>query len=149
MLSCEYCGILTNTYFGKHLRTAASTYSHLFAGKQPCTTLPWSAWTKIAQETYLSNAGPQYSNNFSQKNNLQFCVEFIWAEVVAKRCSVKKVFLEISLNSQESTCARVSFLIKLQASGTSGGCFCLGQHCKRKIPVECWPMAKVQFLWGR
>ena len=33
-------------------------------------------------------------------------------------CSVKKVFLEISQNSQESTCARVSFLIKVQASGT-------------------------------
>ena len=29
--------------------------------------------------------------------------------------SVKKVFLEISQNSQENTCARVSFLIKLQA----------------------------------
>ena len=28
----------------------------------------------------------------------------------------KKVFLEISQNSQENTCARVSFLIKLQAS---------------------------------
>ena len=30
---------------------------------------------------------------------------------------MKKVFLEISQHSQESTCARVSFLIKLQASG--------------------------------
>ena len=29
----------------------------------------------------------------------------------------KKVFLEISQNSQESSCARASFLIKLQASG--------------------------------
>ena len=29
-----------------------------------------------------------------------------------QRCSVKKVFLEISWNSQENTCARVSFLIK-------------------------------------
>ena len=28
-----------------------------------------------------------------------------------------EVFLEISKNSQENTCARVSFLIKLQASG--------------------------------
>ena len=28
----------------------------------------------------------------------------------------KKVFLEISQNSRESACARVSFLIKLQAS---------------------------------
>ena len=48
-----------------------------------------------------------------------------------RRCSVKKVSLKNSQNSQESTCARVSFLIKLQAvvcnftkkrcSGT--GCF--------------------------
>ena len=35
--------------------------------------------------------------------------------VVVQRYSVKKVFLEISQNSQEQTCARVSFLIKLQA----------------------------------
>ena len=33
-----------------------------------------------------------------------------------RRCSAKKMFLEISQNSQESTCFRVSFLIKLQAS---------------------------------
>ena len=37
------------------------------------------------------------------------------AEAVAQRCSVKKVFLEISQNSQENTCAKVYFLIKLQA----------------------------------
>ena len=36
---------------------------------------------------------------------------------VAQRCSVKKVFLEISQNSQENTSARVSFLIKLHARG--------------------------------
>ena len=33
-----------------------------------------------------------------------------------QRCSIKKVFLKISQNSQENTCARVTFLIKLQAS---------------------------------
>ena len=33
-----------------------------------------------------------------------------------QRCSIKKVFLKISQNLQENTCARVSFLIKLQAS---------------------------------
>ena len=31
------------------------------------------------------------------------------SEAVVRRCSVKKVFLEISQNSQENTCARVSF----------------------------------------
>ena len=40
---------------------------------------------------------------------------FAATEAVVQRCSVKKVFLEISQNSQENTCARVSFLIKLQA----------------------------------
>ena len=37
------------------------------------------------------------------------------AEAVVRRCSVEKVFLEILQNSQENTCARLSFLIKLQA----------------------------------
>ena len=35
-------------------------------------------------------------------------------EAVSQRCSVKVVFLEISQNSLENTCAGVSFLIKLQ-----------------------------------
>ena len=35
-------------------------------------------------------------------------------EAVTWRCSVKKLFLKISPNSQENTCARVSFLLKLQ-----------------------------------
>ena len=39
----------------------------------------------------------------------------IFSEAVAQRCSVKKVFLEISQNSQENTCTRASFSIKLQA----------------------------------
>ena len=36
-------------------------------------------------------------------------------EADVKRCSVEKVFLEISQNSQENTYARVSVLIKLQS----------------------------------
>ena len=39
------------------------------------------------------------------------------SESVTQRCSVKNVFLEVSQNSQENTCARVSLLIKLQNSG--------------------------------
>ena len=38
-----------------------------------------------------------------------------FTEAFVQRCSVKKVFLEISLNSQENICARVCFLIKFQA----------------------------------
>ena len=44
---------------------------------------------------------------FTKINKLRWA-----AEAVVQRCSVEKVFLEISQNSQESTCARASFLIK-------------------------------------
>ena len=37
------------------------------------------------------------------------------AEAGTQKCSVKKAFLEISQNSQENICARVSFLMELQA----------------------------------
>ena len=40
-------------------------------------------------------------------------------EAVAQRCSVKKVFLEISQNLQENTCARVPFLIKCRPQACS------------------------------
>ena len=34
-------------------------------------------------------------------------------EAVVRRCSLKKMFLKISQNSQENTCARVSFFNKV------------------------------------
>ena len=40
------------------------------------------------------------------------------AEAVAQRFCIKKMFSEISQNSQENTCARVSFSIKLQRPAT-------------------------------
>ena len=55
---------------------------------------------------------------FDAEVNLKFyTAKYLVSEAVVRSCSVKKVFLEISQNSQENTCARVSFLIKLQASG--------------------------------
>ena len=40
----------------------------------------------------------------------QFSVSLPTTEAVARKCSVKKVFLKISQNSRENNCARVSFL---------------------------------------
>ena len=48
-------------------------------------------------------------------------------EAVVQRCSVKKVFFEISQNSQENTFAKASFLIKLQEN-ISSGCFWEGKQ---------------------
>ena len=45
-------------------------------------------------------------------------------ESVAQKYSVKEVFLEISQNSQESTCARVSFLIKFKKETLAQVFFC-------------------------
>ena len=39
---------------------------------------------------------------------------YIVTEAVVRKCSIKNMFLEISQNSQKNTCAKVSFLIKLQ-----------------------------------
>ena len=50
-----------------------------------------------------------------------------YSEAVAQRCSVKKVFLDISQNSQGNTSARVSFLIK----NTSG--WLLIKRIKKKV----------------
>ena len=49
-------------------------------------------------------------------------MKFHWLPLLRKilgniYCSFKKVFLEISQNSQEKTCVKVSFLIKLRAWG--------------------------------
>ena len=54
------------------------------------------------------------------KTIFYFLLKFIFvSEAVAQRCSVKMVFLEISQNSHESTCARVSFLNKAVAPACS------------------------------
>ena len=56
-------------------------------------------------------------------NNENFADDLIleeWgqeSEPATRKSSVKKVFLAVSLNSQENNCDRVSFLIKLEAWG--------------------------------
>ena len=44
-------------------------------------------------------------------------------EAVVQRCSIKKVLIKFLQNSQENTCARVSFLIKLQTWKLWHRCF--------------------------
>ena len=44
-------------------------------------------------------------------SQLQFSLAILYSEAVVRRCSVKKLFLEILQNSQENTCARVSLFL--------------------------------------
>ena len=65
-------------------------------------------WQIICEFRMLSN--DQISE--TRKTFVMFHEE----EAVVQRCSVKKMFLKISQNSQENICVRVSFLIKLQVN---------------------------------
>ena len=61
-----------------------------------------------------------------------------WWEAVVRMCSVKKVFFEISRNSLENTCARVSFYER-----------CGPQACnfiKKETPAQIFSCAGVSFL---
>ena len=59
------------------------------------------------------------------------------AETVSQRCSVKEVFLEISQNSQENTCVRVSFLVKSLRPATL---------LKKSLWYRCFPVNFPKFL---
>ena len=60
-------------------------------------------------------------------------------EAVTQRCSVKKVFSEISQNSQRNTCTRVSFLIRLNPLRTA-------TLLKKRLWYRCFPVNFVTFL---
>ena len=80
-------------------------------------------------------------------NDLNDCVNFrikrVCLEEVSRRCSVKKVFLKISQNSQKNTCARVSFLIKLQAIG--GVLRTSATLLKKRFWHRCFPVNFAKF----
>ena len=67
----------------------------------------------ISKIKQFSKLGHFVLMNTIQKFNLR---SITTVEAVNWRCSVKKVFLEISQHSQKNTCARIYFLMKLQAS---------------------------------
>ena len=63
-----------------------------------------------------------YTKTFALLSALRdffFLHRVMFSEAVARRCSVKKVFLKFLQNSQEKNCARASFLLKLQAEASN------------------------------
>ena len=65
-------------------------------------------------------------------------------EAAAQRCSVKKVFLEISQNLQENTRVTVSFLIKLQAEDCN---FIKEESLIQVFFCEFWEIFKNTFFY--
>ena len=89
-------------------------------------------FAKFLQTHFLSSTsgGGFYIIRNDQKD-WQVLSEFLplFTEAVAQRISIKKVFLDVSQNSQKSTCVRVSiteFLLKNRFRHRCfPGCFCL------------------------
>ena len=79
---------------------------------------------------------PMCDSDFLHEKMIE--VSFIWSFYRSSRprCSVKKVFLEILQNSQESTCTRVSFLIKSRAATL----------LKKRLWQRCFPVNFAKFL---
>ena len=74
----------------------------------------------VTRKTLLKMPVAQFLGSLDLKI-VSFCMFHSFnnlTEAVTWRCSLKKVFLKISLNSQERTSVAVSFLIKLQAAPT-------------------------------
>ena len=74
-------------------------------------------------------------------------------EAIAGKCSVKKVFFKLLLNSQENSCVGVFFWIELQVSGILRPTTLL----KKRLQHSCFPVNFINlvlqstyegFLWG-
>ena len=100
---------------------------HLQGQRQrDCSSMRYWVWVVIAVASFYCTLlfDPEYflmaepslkkslNNNFWRNQN----IKHPFVEAVVQTCFVKKVFLKVSQNSQEKTCTRVSFLVKLQAS---------------------------------
>ena len=117
--------------FSRFLNCINCTKSHVFSNnyhekpeletdRDRCKSI-WQLWMTFETTYWYISTEFLYWKIRKQLNQ----EEVVW------RCSVEKVFLEISQNSQENTCARVSFLTRLNTFqehlfllNTSGGCFC-------------------------
>ena len=73
---------------------------------------------------------------------IQNCMCLLTFRSSRPECSVKKVLLEISQNSQENTCARVYFLMKLQ----EGLATLLKKRLWHRCFCECCETSKNSFL---
>ena len=65
----------------------------------------------------LEKVFEEETNQNEKQNRRSVTTTQLPSEVAVQSCSVKKVFLKVLQNSQENTCARAFFLLKLKASG--------------------------------
>ena len=106
------------------VRRKPSSYLKLnHTSSTTCTITEKSSWRPVQDFTrYIGLDGLynlQYLHSTWNKRRAGLVIshKYYNQKQSSKGVLWKRMFLEISQNSQENTCARVSFLIKLQASG--------------------------------
>ena len=104
VFSCEYCEIFKNSCFYKIPPVAA------FVIKNVAFTMHCTKMKKSLMENFIFCIVMPPLSYCNLKHALQRCIHYRSSH---QRCSVKKGVLKISQNSQENTCVRGSFLIKL------------------------------------
>ena len=77
----------------------------------------WNNFHQFQRFVFTTRIPESVSNSYS----------FLLPKAASRGVLLKKVFLEISQNSQENTCFIVSFLIKLQAWDLRTTCFCFSE----------------------
>ena len=82
-------------------------------------------------QKFSCNDALVYKNDSLSRVGIFNC---LWIKTIAQRYSVKKVFLEILKNSQEDTCARVSFFNKVATL------------LKKRLLHRCFPVNFSKFL---
>ena len=98
--------------------------------------------TKTGKQLYKSKEHQQWSKINRKLCLITLLLEFLGIQVTGattRGVLCKIAFLEISQNSQENTCVRVSFLTKLQASG-------LQLYFKNRLWHTCFPVNFAKFF---
>ena len=114
---------------GYHYYTALFNKVELWS----CAGLSKSCWWHVGYlqwwESLTVVPARNKAKRLSSVNHITKTIHHLHYSEDLYRNSHPEVFLKNSQNSQENTCVRVSFLIKLQTSGlflqnNSGDCFC-------------------------
>ena len=74
VLSSQYCPYMSDITLHKEINVGPER-ADTFSQENNFYNVVWSPCANIAQKTYLCNDGPESTNNFAPKNNLQFCLD--------------------------------------------------------------------------
>ena len=114
---------ISNSYSFPHMPEFNPVYPHLvlYDRKHFCD-LDWfeQRFIFVSSEVPFAKLLSEECSYKTVSKNAEAAIRICSSEAVAQRSSIKKLFLEISQNSQENTHPKVSLLLKLQETASAG-----------------------------